>query len=393
MRIFGFRLNWLALALVIGLAGCSEPETTPPPPIRPVLSLVASTAPLQTNGYAGSIEPRFTTDLAFRVLGRLVARDVDVGDEVKVGQRVAAIDPLTQELGVRAAQGDLSKAQAQLESAASSEARKRELLARNVGTQADVDQAEQARQAADAAVTQARSALAKARELLGYTQIVSDMDGVVTSVAAEIGQQVPAGQTVMTVARVDVREAVVDIPEGDARLLDAGAPFSVALQIDPSVTAKGRIREIAPEFDARTGTRRIKITLANSPTAFRVGTTITATPVETDKGALRLPRSAVLEKDGKRFVWVLTPKDDGPATKVAAPKDAGAPAPASGTAISGQAARGQATVSLHEIEVADPQNRMLSVTKGLQPGARVVSAGVHSLTEGQTVKLGEGLEL
>ena len=375
MSIFGSRIPWLMASLVIGLAGCSDSETTPPPPIRPVLSLVASTTPLQTNGYAGSIEPRFTTDLAFRVLGRLVARDVDVGDEVKAGQRVAAIDPLTQELSVRAAQGDLSKAQAQLENAASSEARKRELLARNVGTQADVDQAEQARQAADATVTQARSTLAKAREQLGYTQIVSDMDGVVTSVAAEIGQQVPAGQTVMTVARVDVREAVVDIPEGEARLLDAGAPFSVALQIDPSVTAKGRIREIAPEFDARTGTRRIKITLDNPPAAFRVGTTITATPVETGKGALRLPRSAVLEKDGKRFVWLLTPK--------------GARAEASPDAMSSV----DATVSLHQIEVADPQDAVLSVTKGLQPGVRIVSAGVHSLTEGQTVKLGEGLKL
>ena len=375
MSIFGSRIPWLMAPLVIGLAGCSDSETTPPPPIRPVLSLVASTTPLQTNGYAGSIEPRFTTDLAFRVLGRLVARDVDVGDEVKAGQRVAAIDPLTQELSVRAAQGDLSKAQAQLENAASSEARKRELLARNVGTQADVDQAEQARQAADATVTQARSTLAKAREQLGYTQIVSDMDGVVTSVAAEIGQQVPAGQTVMTVARVDVREAVVDIPEGEARLLDSGAPFGVALQIDPSVTAKGRIREIAPEFDARTGTRRIKITLDSPPAAFRVGTTITATPVETGKGALRLPRSAVLEKDGKRFVWVLTPRGDG--------------AEASPDAMSSV----EATVSLHQIEVADPQDAVLSVTKGLQPGVRIVSAGVHSLTEGQTVKLGEGLKL
>lgn len=380
MTLFASRIAGFALPLVVGLAGCSDSGDAPPPaPIRPVLSLVASTTPVRNDGYAGSIEPRFTTDLAFRVLGRLIARDVDVGDEVNAGQRVAAIDPLTQELSVRAAQSDLSKAQAQLENAASSEARKRELLARKVGTQADVDQAEQARQAADAAVTQARSALAKVREQLGYTQIVSDMNGIVTSVAAEIGQQVPAGQTVMTIARVDVREAVVDVPEGEARALDTGAPFSVALQIDPSITATGQIREIAPEFDARTGTRRIKITLDDAPAAFRVGTTITATPTEQTAGTLRLPRSAVLEKDGKRFVWLVTAKDGG----TAASTTAGTMTPSSG----------EATVSLHEIEVADPQDAVLSVTKGLKPGARIVSAGVHSLREGQTVRLGEGLEL
>ena len=372
MTSFGPYGFGLLATLMLAMAGCSESEDAPPPPpIRPVLSLVASATPSQTSGYAGSIEPRFTTDLAFRVLGRLVARDVEVGDTVKVGQRVAAIDPLTQELSVRSAQSDLSKAQAQLENAVSSEARKRELLARKVGTQSDVDQAEQSRQASEAGVVQARSALAKAREQLGYTQILSDMDGVVTSVAAEVGQQVPSGQTVMTIARVDVREAVVDVPEGEARSLDAGAPFMIALQIDPTVTARGQIREIAPEFDALTGTRRIKITLDASPAAFRVGTTITATPMEEGTGALRLPRTAVLEKDGKRFVWLLTPKGDA--------------APAS--------ASGEATVSLHEIEVTDPKAPLISVTKGLETGARIVSAGVHSLTEGQTVKLGAGLEL
>src|SRR3954469_2197774 len=59
-------------------------------------------------------------------------------------------------------------------------------------------------------------------------------------------QVVQPGQTVLTVARPDIREAMIDLPENIGRGLRPGARLAVALQIDPSVHATGSVREIAP---------------------------------------------------------------------------------------------------------------------------------------------------
>ena len=73
--------------------------------------------------------------------------------------------------------------------------------------------AEQSDAAARAAVVRARANLTKAREQLSYTKISADYAGVVTAIGAEVGQVVAPGQTVVTVARPDIREAVIDVAD------------------------------------------------------------------------------------------------------------------------------------------------------------------------------------
>jgi membrane fusion protein, multidrug efflux system len=85
-------LTLLLIALTPLVAACQDQEARPI--VRPVLSVVAHEQTTQTIGpFAGSIEPRYTVALGFQVFGRLVARDVNVGDVVKKGARLAALDP------------------------------------------------------------------------------------------------------------------------------------------------------------------------------------------------------------------------------------------------------------------------------------------------------------
>ncbi len=62
------------------------------------------------------------------------------------------------------------------------------------------------------------------------------------------------GQTVVTVARPDVREAVVDIGPDFPVPLRIGLPFTVSLQLLPTIQVEGQIREIAPQADPVTRT-------------------------------------------------------------------------------------------------------------------------------------------
>ena len=87
-------------ALTLATAGCKQ-EIGTPEPVRPVLTTVVEpTRPASTIA-AGTVETRYTTNIGFRVLGRLIARPVNVGDLAEEGQILAAIDPTTLELAVQ----------------------------------------------------------------------------------------------------------------------------------------------------------------------------------------------------------------------------------------------------------------------------------------------------
>ena len=339
--------------LVLALAGCQQ-ETKAPEPVRPVLSMVLE--PSRSNGTiaVGVVEPRYKTNLAFRVLGRLTARPVHVGDLISEGQTVAIIDSTALELAVRSAKAELAKAEAQLATTRATEERQRTLITSDATTRQMLDNSEQARAGVEASVAHAQASLTKAIEQQSYAQLKADFAGVVIAVGAEVGQVVSPGQNVVTVARPDIREAVVDIGEDFPVPLEIGLPFTVGLQLIPAVQVDGKIREISPQADPLTRLRRIRIALNNAPDNFRLGATVTAKLGKEQNLILRLPASAVLAKDGANFVWVV----DEPA----------------------------GTVSQHKVDLAMDQAGA-RVTGGLVPGARIVTAGIHSLKQGQQVRI------
>ncbi|RWC73647.1 MULTISPECIES: efflux RND transporter periplasmic adaptor subunit [unclassified Mesorhizobium] len=349
------------LPVLLGLAAlsaCSKSDEKPPQIVRPVLSVVVEPRTTQTFGFAGSVEPQVSADLAFRLLGRVVSRDVKVGDTVSKGTTIAALDPTALELAVQAAKAELSNAEAQFANAAASEERQRQLLTSANTPQSVFDAAQQARKAAEASVERAKASLAKSQEQLGYARLFSDFDGVVTAVGAEVGQTVSPGQTIVTVARSDLREAVVDIPDRLTGDLSAGTPFQVILQSLPTIQTEAKLREIAPQSEGSTRTRRVKLTLTDPPQAFRLGSTVTATRMTKVVPTIELPISALLEKNGSEKVWIVDPKTS--------------------------------SVSAHDIKVASKNGGTFTVADGLDAGMRVVTAGVHSLVDGQKVKVLEG---
>ena len=338
------------------LGGCDS-TSAPPPPVRPVLSAVAQRQTGALYTFAGTIEPRYTAGLAFRVLGRVIERNVNAGDDVKKGARLAALDPVPLDLAVKDARAGLANATAQLANAVATEKRRRTLREEGHVPPQQLEAAEQAREAAEAAVTQARSVLEKAMEQRSYAELTAEFDGIVTAVDFEVGQVVTAGQPVITVARPDVREAVIDVPDDVAANLEEGTPFQVALLIAPSMRVSGRVREIAPRVDALTHSQRVKIALDDPPEDLRLGTNITAYAAAQTGGEIKIPAAALFEQDGKQQVWVVDP-----------------------------AAK---TVSPREVAILSRDSKNAILKAGLEPGDRVVTAGVHSLMPGQSVKIPE----
>ncbi|NKJ94720.1 efflux RND transporter periplasmic adaptor subunit [Rhizobium leguminosarum bv. viciae] len=345
------------LTTLMLLAACQKEDQQAPVAPRPVLSQIAEPAGQNSFTLPGTVEPRVTTEFGFRILGRIVARKAQVGDLVKKGDLLATIDPLALELAVKSAQSDLANNQAQLVNARTNEGRQRTLFEKQSGAKATFEVAEQERKTAEANVAKAYANLAKANEQLGYARLVAEFDGVVTATSAEVGQVVSAGQTVVTVARPDERDAVLDVPEAAVGLLKPGAEFDVSLQLDPTIRAKALVREVRPEADGATRTRRTRLTLIDPPQALRLGAVITAHAAVGDVPSIRLPSSAVRMDGAKSLVWLVDEQ-----TK---------------------------KVSSVEVTLVQPPESAstVTVTAGITPGARVVIAGANTLQDGQTVRI------
>jgi RND family efflux transporter MFP subunit len=346
----------LAVLLLLALAGC-KPEAERPPPIRPVLSVTAEVRTHETLGpFAGSIQPRYSTDYSFRVFGRMVSRPVNVGSIVKQGDELAAVDPAVQTQLVRNTEASVASAEAQLVNAIAEEARQRPLVERNITPQAQFDVLVQSREAAEANLVRARTSLHRAQDQLAYTQMKADFAGIVTAVFLDVGQVVNVGQKVMIIARPEVREAVIALPSALADQLAAGDKFDMSVALDQGATkmmAAG-VRAVDPAADAATRTRNVYLSLADPPDAFRLGIAVQVTLSKPVTPRVDLPATALLEQNGKTQVWIVDP-----------------------------ASR---KVALRDVTVVARGADAVSVT-GLKTGDRVVTVGVHSLTAEQAVKL------
>jgi membrane fusion protein, multidrug efflux system len=353
-------LSVILATLSFGSTGTRAEEAEATPVVRPVLWVEAKAEHAGLLDFVGTVQPRVHVDLAFRTLGRVISRNVNIGSVVKAGDILMTLDPLALKFALRMSEANLRSAEASLENARLVAERKQKLVSSNTVSQVDVDLAQQSLVSAQASRDQSQASLDKARQQLSYAELKADFDGVITSTSAEVGQTVALGQTVLTLARLDQRDAVVDVPEALLRPIRNTPEITVELQLDKTVTAEGTLREIAPEADPTTRTYRVKIAIDGAPQAFRLGSVVTV-HFSTEDGAevIRLPKSSIFSKDGKDYVWLIDEKDS--------------------------------AVRLTELKIDPPSAdaTYVRVLSGVSRGDKIVAAGVDQLKDGETVKLGQ----
>ncbi len=92
----------LCLAAALALGACSKAEP-PPEPVRAVKLLTVGVGALDTQlEYAGEVRARIESRLGFRVAGKLVRREVELGQHVQAGQLLARLDASDYRLGADA---------------------------------------------------------------------------------------------------------------------------------------------------------------------------------------------------------------------------------------------------------------------------------------------------
>ena len=343
-----------AIAAVLALSACSRPEAVQEP-VRAVklMTLGGSDVDVRSE-YAAEIRARVESRLAFRVSGKLVARQAEVGQRVKAGQLLAQIDAQDYLLAAQAAMAQASAAQTQRDLALADFKRYEALKAQNFISGAELERREATLKAAEASWAQAKAQAQAQSNQAGYAHLTASAAGVVTAVEAEIGQVVSAGQPVLRLAHDGPRDAVFSVSEQAVMLFKAGQAMQAQLGSTGQML-QGRVREVGASADPVTRTYQVKLALDRAET-LPLGATVTVLVSHlpgSHAGAIKLPTSALRQDGASSAVWLLD--------------------------------EASMTVRSQAVQLGPVDGNQVVILSGLRAGQKVVSAGVHVLTAGQKV--------
>ncbi|MES2318982.1 MAG: efflux RND transporter periplasmic adaptor subunit [Pseudomonadota bacterium] len=343
-----------AAVLVALLSACSK---APPKSedIRPVRAIVLTANNVDIDAqFPGDVRARVESRLGFRVPGKITARKVDPGILVKRGQVLMQLDPQDLRLSQAQAMAGLRAAETSRDLAKSELKRYQELRVKNFVSQAVLDQKLSTWKAAQANVDAAQAGYSGQANQAGYATLVSDVDGVVTAVDADVGQVVTPGTPVVKVAKAGEKEIVIGLPEDKVDTLRKVKDVTVRLWANPKVVIPGTIREVSPVADPATRTYAVKVSIPDSAEDVKLGMTALvqfsstmATPV------IRVPLTALFHEKGATSVWIVE----------------------------------NGAVTLAPVQIGGTAGNEVVLVGGVKPGQTVVTAGVNLLKQGQKVKI------
>ncbi|MES2832976.1 MAG: efflux RND transporter periplasmic adaptor subunit [Pseudomonadota bacterium] len=347
-------LSLIFFSLILTLSGCSKPveKSEDVRPVR-VQKLVANQADVVAE-FPGDVRARIESKLGFRVGGKIISRKVNMGDTVRRGEVLMALDPQDLRLAQVQANAGLQSAKSNYDLAESELRRYEDLREKNFVSQAILDAKVTAFRAAKASYDQAQAAYRGQSNQAGYATLVADVDGVVTALDAEVGQVVVAGSPVVRVAQTTDKEIVIAIPEDQVDTLRRVSDIQVRIWANPKDLIPGQLRELSPVADSGTRTYAAKIAIPSASPEVRLGMTahviFAAKPLNS---MISVPLTAIFQDKGQSAVWAVE----------------------------------NGAVRLLPVQIDGTNGENVLLAGGATAGQTIVTAGVNSLKQGQKVRI------
>jgi RND family efflux transporter MFP subunit len=370
----------MATAILLSSLGCEKSgPPKPPPPEVVVVQVEQKDVPIWKE-WIGTLDGLVNAQIKPQVTGYLLRQTYTDGSFVKKGLLLFEIDPRTFQAGLDQAKGQLANAEAQLATARANQVkaendvnRYRPLAKEQAIPQQDLDNAIQANQAAqaqveaaNAAIEAAKAKVASAQLDLGFTKVVSLIDGIAGIAQAQIGDLVSQSSLLTTVSTVDPikvyfpvseREYLEYVKENPNAAKRPAAEPQTQLQLvlaDGSVYPQKGILSLADrQVDVKTGTLRLQGIFPNPGNILRPGQYARIRAVtKTVKGALLVPQKAVSELQGNYQVAVVGSDNK---------------------------------VQIRPVKVGERVGTDWIIENGLKPGDRVVAEGIQQVQPGAIV--------
>lgn len=363
MRPF-YVISFVVLSSLL-LSSCGEQEVSTEPVVRPVRStIVGDAAILQERTFTGRAKASVELDLAFNVSGPLISRPVNVGQEVKAGTLVAQIDSDRFKAELDQAEAQLARAIATAKNAKLSLDRDRSLFKKGHIAQAKLDRTIAKTDEANADTQSAKANKNRAQIEYDYTRLKAPIDGIVVQTYVENYENVQAKQPIMRIVDSSLIEMVVDIPEDLISLAPQVKDIFVVFDAFKDIKIPAKISKIGTEATENTRTYPVTLVMSQPKNAKilpgMAGTTSASASASVDNNQpeqIEIPVTAMATFPGEEgsFVWRVD--------------------------------KTSMTVKRVLVSVGSLTDHGIIITKGLDKGDRIVTAGANYLKEGQKVSL------
>jgi multidrug efflux system membrane fusion protein len=359
----------LAVFLMVSLqiTSCSDRKQKPPPPPVPVLvaTVVEKTVPMELK-VIGNVEAYSTVSIKARVGGQLVQVNFQEGQDVEKGQLLFVIDPRPLEAALKQAEANLARDKALANKAQADAVRYAELIRKQFVSQQEYDQAKATAESLAATVKADQVAVENARLMLSYCYIHAPISGRTGNLIAHMGNQIKADADTAMVVINQIQPIYVSfaipqqsLPEIRRYMAEEKIPVEAIIAGQEDHPEVGVLTFVNNTVDIATGTIQCKATFANPDKRLWPGLFVNVVvKLSTQPGAILVPAQAIQTSQEGEIVFVVKP---------------------------------DLTVEVRPVEVGRAIDGDVIVTKGLQPGERVVTDGQLRLVPGAKVQIKSGL--
>jgi multidrug efflux system membrane fusion protein len=352
----------VAATLSLLLFGCGR---QPPAgaTVSVVVALPVHAQPNSADAVAFPVEAaaRYANAASFRVAGKLIERNVRLGDVVRRNQELARLDGSDAQQQLAGAQAALDAASHRLAFARQQLDRDSAQAGQNLIAATQLEQTQDAYTSAFDAHEQAAAQVTVARNNLRYQTLYADHDGVITSENADTGQVVAAGQPVYGLAWSTDTDVTLDAPEGRLGAMSVGEHAMVTFPALPDRSFAAAVREISPAADPQSRTFRVKLSLIPPYQDVRMGMTGQAlfapadvSGTHSDSHYFVLPATAIFHQGSQPAVWIVGQTDS--------------------------------TLELRLVKTIRYDSQSATISEGLRDSDEVVLAGVHTVHAGEKVR-------
>lgn len=369
MRRFEYLKIAASAAAVLAICGCGGPDGRPSensaPEVRFARPVVKDV--VLWDDYTAKIEAAAFVDIRARVGGYLESVNFKEGQEVKKGDLLFVIDPRPYEAALASAEAELAEAKARVELAKTNLDRAKELYAADVVAKELLDTRNCEMLSSNAVLASAEAKVRNAKLNLEYTSIRAPMSGKISESLVDIGNLVVADST--RLARIvddSSVQAYFELSERDVTAydncglfekidIDAGTGPKVRLRLFERAgkTYEGVLNYYGNEISSESASLTMRAVFDNSQKRLFAGMYGTVTvPGYTVKNAILVPDGAIGTDLVSRYV--MTIGDDN-------------------------------RVKYSPVTVDRTVGKYAIVTSGVQPGDKIVTAGLHRATPGVLV--------